>query len=700
MNKKSLRFRIMFLLSASLVLLSMIALGAILNVELLGEQNLARVESDLTKAKKIAEIEILFGDEIHEWKDTIIRGASPEANAKYFSAFDKVTKDIVTSSDVLRGMLNSDETKLLDDFIAKQEELKGKYIAAREAYLKVDNFLPAKADAEVKGLDRKVLDSLKLLDSKIAENGKLITQLNKSEMRNHFIIILAIVLVVVIFSLVIGHLMISRITNTLSRVTQSLLGSAGEVKDASLNIASTSEGLSEATTKQAASLQETSASVEEISSMVSANTENAKHSSVVSEQSLSSAERGKKVVDDMIKAIGEINTSNNSIMDQINDTNKEIENITKIINEIGTKTKVINDIVFQTKLLSFNASVEAARAGEQGKGFAVVAEEVGNLASMSGSAALEISNMLEGSIKTVEGIVKDSKEKIGKLLLSSREKVETGTRVAHECEEVLNEIVSSVASVSKMATEISTASQEQAQGVHEITKAIAQLDQVTQQNASTSAESANAAGMLSAQADQLNLVVLELAQTISGGTSIASNKTLAKNILSPTHKKIENHINAKEEGEFNFDNAIQAHGAWKQKLSNYIQNPDKSLKHEDVCLDNKCPLGKWIYGEGSKYSHLNEFQKLKPAHAKFHKEAAEIVKKANSGAKVTEEMALSASSPFTNASKEVASIILSLKSKIRNEPVKKMRSVSAGTQESKATGSAVPSHDDQRFVDV
>ena len=272
--------------------------------------------------------------------------------------------------------------------------------------------------------------------------------------------------------------------------------------------------------------------------MVNANTENAKQSTHVSEQSLNRAERGRVVVDHMIKAIGDINTSNTGIMDQINETNKEIENIVKIINEIATKTKVINDIVFQTKLLSFNASVEAARAGEQGKGFAVVAEEVGNLASMSGAAALEITKLLDGSIKTVENIVRDSKEKIGKLILNGKEKVETGTRIAHECEEVLNEIVLSVASVSKMVSEISSASQEQAQGVHEITKAVSQLDQVTQQNTSSSAESANAAVSLSSQVEMLNSLIQNLVQVIEGGKSgVLKNESSSNN--SRTVKKIE-----------------------------------------------------------------------------------------------------------------------------------------------------------------
>ncbi|MDO9184124.1 MAG: methyl-accepting chemotaxis protein [Bacteriovorax sp.] len=321
-----------------------------------------------------------------------------------------------------------------------------------------------------------------------------------------------------VFGLFLSILLTKTLVNQLSSLAQNLKMEASQVSSAATQIASVSENLSQATIEQSASLQETSSSLEEISSMVNSNTENAKQSSVVSIQSLGTAERGKAAVINMIKAIDDINSSNNGIMEQINDTNKEIENIVKIINEIGTKTKVINDIVFQTKLLSFNASVEAARAGEQGKGFAVVAEEVGNLAAMSGAAALEITSMLDGSIKTVEGIVRASKEKIGKLILNGKEKVETGTRVAHECEDILNEIVDSVANVSKIITEISSASQEQSQGVHEITKALTQLDQVTQQNTANSAESANAADALSNQANTLNLLVQALVQTVEGGS--------------------------------------------------------------------------------------------------------------------------------------------------------------------------------------
>ncbi len=319
-----------------------------------------------------------------------------------------------------------------------------------------------------------------------------------------------------IFAIIIAYTISHSLTSKLRNLSNNLSAGSNEVEKSSGQIAQASEELSQATTEQSASLEETSASIEEISSMINQNTESAKASAQTSESSLANAEKGKAVVEQMIHAIGDINTSNNSIMEQINTSNKEIQEIVKVIAEIGNKTKVINDIVFQTKLLSFNASVEAARAGENGKGFAVVAEEVGNLASMSGNAAQEITAMLDNSIKRVEGIVKNSQERIEKLVVEGKVKVDTGTRIANECGNVLNEIVVSVASVSKMAMEIANASQEQASGVHEITKAMAQLDQVTQQNSATTAQTASAAESLSTQAENLNMLVQDLVITVEG----------------------------------------------------------------------------------------------------------------------------------------------------------------------------------------
>lgn len=317
-------------------------------------------------------------------------------------------------------------------------------------------------------------------------------------------------------SMAFSTILIRRPINDLNNITIHLSESGNEVKTTSVQIANSSEKISQAANEQAASLQETSSSLEEISTMINQNSENAKESMTISTQSLKTAEKGREVINQMKNSIEDINTSNNSIMNEIDKTNKEIEGIVIIIKEIGTKTKVINDIVFQTKLLSFNASVEAARAGEQGKGFAVVADEVGKLASMSGAAALEISNMLDDSTRKVESIVQESKQRIGKLISEGKDKGEQGTKVSHDCEVILNEIVASVAKVSNMIKSIADASHEQALGISEITKAVAQIDQVTQINTSSAAESASAAGNLSTHAEKLNSQVINLVSTIDG----------------------------------------------------------------------------------------------------------------------------------------------------------------------------------------
>ena len=110
-----------------------------------------------------------------------------------------------------------------------------------------------------------------------------------------------------------------------------------------------------------------------------------------------------------------------------------------------------------------------------------------------------------------------------------------------------------------------------------------------------------------------------------------------------------------------FDQAVAAHSAWKQKLSKYLAQHDGSLKPADVALDNKCPLGQWIYGEGSRYSRLTEYSTLKQAHTHFHSTAAEVVRHADAGKSTTEETALGSGSEFAKASAAVVLAIMAMK---------------------------------------
>lgn len=327
------------------------------------------------------------------------------------------------------------------------------------------------------------------------------------------------------------------VSNVIDQVITNLSENSEHVTSAASQIAASSQELSQAVTEQASSLEETASSIEEMSSMVQKNADNSKQATDIAGSSMDSAEKGQRVVINMMNAISDINTSNKDIMIQIDHSNHQISEIVNVIREIESKTKVINDIVFQTKLLSFNASVEAARAGEQGKGFSVVAEEIGNLAQMSGNAANQISILLDSSIKKVEDIVKDTKTKVELLIKEGTIKVEMGTRIAQECSDVLVEIVGNTNKVTKMTSEISTACQEQSLGVQEITRAMNQLDQVTQTNATTSEEAASAAEQLSAQATSLQNVVDLLFVTIKGSSAEKTSfKTSSSKSVS--HKNI------------------------------------------------------------------------------------------------------------------------------------------------------------------
>ncbi len=473
-------------------------------------------QEGLEYSDSVASIQRDFSHMIQEWKNTLLRGSKKESYDKHANAFDKALVNIYEKINALRGKTDKELLSQLDNFNSKIKELESKYKAARTEFINPSKFDAASADEAVKGIDRGALEPLNALLDKIEKGNKDQSLEGIQSMRTLFWTTIAVSGVVGLLSILVFTFLISKIVNPINTSIASLQSTSEKVAEVATHVSQSSMSVSEAATEQSSSLEETAASLEEISAMISKAAESANSTAISSTESQQKAEEGRIAVDQMLTSMDEISQSNESIMAQINESNQKMGEIVRVIQEIGNKTKVINEIVFQTKLLSFNASVEAARAGEHGKGFAVVAEEVGNLAQMSGNAAKEISDMLDGSISKVDFIVNETKSKVELLVAQGKGKVESGVRVARQCSDVLNEIVHNVSKVSTLSQEISQASKEQAQGVTEINKAMGQLDTVNQQNTTTSQEASTSAQQLSSEAVVLKGIVEDLVYVVQG----------------------------------------------------------------------------------------------------------------------------------------------------------------------------------------
>ncbi len=271
------------------------------------------------------------------------------------------------------------------------------------------------------------------------------------------------------------------IVDSFNDVLGDINNSAEQVAAGSKQVSDSSTALSQGAAEQASTIEELTASLQEISSQTELNAKGASQSNELSETAKTNAVKGNEQMQEMLKAMAEINDSSS--------------NISKII-------KVIDEIAFQTNILALNAAVEAARAGQHGKGFAVVAEEVRNLAARSANAAKETTAMIEGSIKKVEG----------------------GTRIANDTAEALNSIVEGVTKVAKTVNDISIASNEQASAIVQINQGIVQVSDVVQNNSATSEESAAASEELSSQSEKLREMVARFKLKASSTSRIIREK--------------------------------------------------------------------------------------------------------------------------------------------------------------------------------
>ena len=257
----------------------------------------------------------------------------------------------------------------------------------------------------------------------------------------------------------------------LGHMRDSLAGVVGQVRHGATSIgasiatmASESQELSRRTESQAAALEQTASSMEQLTEAIHQSAANAEEANQLAAAASLVAQQGGAMVGQLVGTMGSINESSARIVDII---------------------AVIDGIAFQTNILALNAAVEAARAGEQGRGFAVVASEVRALAQRSASAAKEIKVLID----------------------ASTQRIADGSTLAGQAGQTMDGIVASIDRVSGIMNEIVASSREQASGIGQVNQAITQMDGMTQQNAALVEESAVATRAMQAQAGQLSQLV-------------------------------------------------------------------------------------------------------------------------------------------------------------------------------------------------
>ncbi|MBP2171386.1 methyl-accepting chemotaxis protein [Erwinia toletana] len=264
---------------------------------------------------------------------------------------------------------------------------------------------------------------------------------------------------------------LGQLTAAMGRMNQRLRSVIGDVRNSVVTVAHASSSinsgntdLSTRTEQQAAAVVETAASMEQLTSTVKNNADNARHASQIAAQASKTAIDGGAAVRDVVKTMGDISASSKKIADI---------------------TAVINSIAFQTNILALNAAVEAARAGEQGRGFAVVASEVRNLSQRSSQAAKDIAQLISESVT----------------------RIDTGNALVTRAGDTMENVVSAITRVNDIMGEISSASEEQSRGIEQIARAVGELDTTTQQNASLVSASSASANALEEQAVLLENLV-------------------------------------------------------------------------------------------------------------------------------------------------------------------------------------------------